>query len=158
VVAVSLGTVADLTHRLALIDPKRADGPDWDAFFLACSGDQPIQPVCDVIAALVLAGSAWGYRDEIVYLTGRPERVREATLLWLAKHGLPTACVLAETRLLMRRDGDHRPDTVTKREHMAGMLEQGIKIEAVFEDRPSVCRVWRELGLTVFQVGSGEDF
>jgi hypothetical protein len=60
--------------------------------------------------------------------------------------------------LLMRRDGDHRPDTVTKREHMAGLIEAGTKIEAVFEDRPSVCRVWRELGLTVFQVGSGEDF
>ena len=137
------GTLADLGHRLHFIQstPKQ-----WDAFYEACDHDAPIQNVINVIKAIVKEGG------RIAYLTGRPERVREKTVDWLHGQGLPV------WHLVMRKDRDHREDTITKRELLESLLNSDTEIVGVFEDRPSVCRVWRELGLTVFQVGSGEEF
>ncbi len=52
----------------------------------------------------------------------------------------------------MRKEGDHRPDTIAKKELLDRLIAEGHQIAGVFEDRPSVVRVWRELGLTVFQM------
>jgi hypothetical protein len=87
---------------------------------------------------------------KIVYLTGRPHRVRHQTEEWLWDHALPKG------ELIMRRDGDHRPDTLTKRELLDKIIADGGVVAGVFEDRPSVCRVWREMGLTVFQMNHEE--
>jgi hypothetical protein len=77
--------------------------------------------------------------------------VRRETQAWLRQQFLPDGDVI------MRRAGDHRPDTTAKRELMDKIIADGDTIAAVFEDRPSVVRVWREMGLTVFQM-SHEEF
>lgn len=154
------GTLANIEHRLPLIqcEPKQ-----WDAFFDACTDDKPIEDVIDVVRALyhskdevrikIAAGKETQHIDErsensisIVYLTGRPERVRNKTIDWLMGNGLPKG------GLYMRRDGDYRPDTIAKRSLLEGLIADGVKIAGVFEDRPSVCKVWRSMGLTVFQM------
>lgn len=134
------GTLANIEHRLHFIKQKPKD---WDGFFAACGDDKPIQDVIGVIRCL--AQSA-----RIIYLTGRPERVRHETLVWFGQHGVPSG------RLIMREDSDHRPDTIAKKELMEKLGEGGYQIVGVFEDRPSVCRVWREMGLTVFQMTDKE--
>ena len=58
--------------------------------------------------------------------------------------------------LLMRKDGDNRPDQIVKRElyerHVVGLYE----VEGVLDDRAKVVRMWRdELGLTCLQVADG---
>lgn len=134
------GTLADLTHRLHFIqtEPK-----DWDAFFAACADDAPIQDVIDVVRSLFQQNP----RPRFVYLTGRSDAVRRETQEWLFnKHFLPQGDVI------MRKDGDHRPDTTTKRELMDALLADGFRVAGVFEDRPSMCRLWREMGFTVFQL------
>lgn len=140
------GTLANIEHRLHFIDRQRLGGPDWNAFFAACSDDKPIQPVIDVVICLQDAG------NELIFLTGRSDSVRGQTMEWLSRHGFPSG------EIIMRAHGDHRPDTIAKRELLETLTAEGKIISGVFEDRPSVCRVWRELGLTVFQVGSGEEF
>lgn len=99
----------------------------------------------DAVRFLLRAAASTG-ECRVVYLSGRTQRSRRATSAWLALHGFPTG------DLWMRRDGDRRPDTVVKRElyrrHLAGE-----DVIAVVDDRPSVCRMWRSLGLTVLQVG-----
>lgn len=134
------GTLADLSHRLHFIqqEPKQ-----WDKFFDACGDDAPIHDVIDVVRQIGLYGEEL---PTIVYLTGRPERVRGQTQGWLRKFFLP------QGEVIMRKDGDHRPDTIAKRELMERIISEGGRISGVFEDRPSVCRVWREMGLTVFQM------
>jgi hypothetical protein len=47
---------------------------------------------------------------EIIFLTGRPERLRRQTVDWLTVHGL------GGHRLVMRPDGDHRPAAQVKRD------------------------------------------
>lgn len=87
------GVVADVRHRLHHLDSRPKN---WDAFFAAAPGDPLLDEGAAVVAELV-AG------HELVWLTGRPERCRADTVRWLRQHGLP------ESRLIMRRTGDHRP-------------------------------------------------
>jgi len=139
------GTLAEISHRLHFIgkEPK-----DWVGFFAACSDDKPIQDVIEVARALGLFVKP---TPRIIYLTGRSDAVRRETQYWLFhKHHLPMG------EVIMRKDGDHRPDTQTKRELMEKIVAEGDVIAGVFEDRPSVCRVWREMGLTVFQMSDKE--
>ena len=59
----------------------------------------------------------------------------------------------------MRKEGDYRSDTIVKEEMYNQMLVDGYKPTMVFDDRPSVLRMWRELGsLTVIDVGLGVEF
>jgi phosphoglycolate phosphatase-like HAD superfamily hydrolase len=134
------GTLADLSHRLHFIqdEPK-----NWDAFFEWCEGDKPIWNVIRVIQCL-------GKENEIIYVTGRPEKVRVKTFMWLNRHNLPTG------RIIMRTDGDHRADTEAKKELVDALLLEGYKVVGIFEDRPSVCRIWRSMGFTVFQMTDKE--
>ena len=140
------GTIANINHRLHFIqqDPKL-----WDEFFDACTDDAPIDDVIDVVSTLTTLIFGRGY-VRILYLTGRPERVRLKTQLWMSIHNLPRG------EIIMRKDGDHRPDTITKKELMDDISRRGWRIAGVFEDRPAVVRVWREMGLTVFQLNHEE--
>ena len=59
----------------------------------------------------------------------------------------------------MRKNRDYRPDTIVKKEMYDQMLVDGYKPTLVFDDRPSVLRMWREIvGLTVVDVGMGIEF
>lgn len=146
------GTIFDPAHRLHLIDRAREGGPDWPAFFAACADDSPIWPVIRVVACLAAAG------HNIIYVTGRSISTMEATGKCLRVVGLPGSPIV------FRSEGDHRPDTIVKKERLEQIMrshaetDEGFQVLGVFEDRPSVCKVWREMGLPVFQVGSGEDF
>ncbi len=74
------GTLADLSHRLPLIQqtPK-----DWDGFFAACPDDAPIQHMINLAIDVALAGA------RIIYISGRSDQCREATEDWLRRHALP---------------------------------------------------------------------
>ena len=84
----------------------------------------------------------------VILLSGRDEACRAVTVDWLH-----TNCI-AYSRLFMRAEGDRRQDTVVKKElfdaHIRGMYD----VEFVIDDRPCVCRQWRDMGLKVLQVGN----
>lgn len=56
-----------------------------------------------------------GGRPRFIFLTGRPERTRQATTEWLRRNGL-------EAPLFMRANGDHRKSEVVKPELVAAIL------------------------------------
>jgi len=87
------GVVADVRHRLHHLERRRKD---WDGFFAAAAQDTLLDPGRRLVEEL-------STRHEIVWLTGRPERIRRLTRDWLGRHGLPVG------ELLMRRDVDRRP-------------------------------------------------
>ena len=129
------GTLSDARHREHLIAPPK---PDWDAFFEMCDGDKVIGTVQRFVHAVWMSGA------RIVLLTGRPERVRLKTAIWLNDNGIPYE------KLLMRKDGDYGHDHVVKRE----MLVQHLKValypseEAIAVDNSEpVCKMFRELGI-----------
>jgi hypothetical protein len=88
------GVLADVAHRRHhLTGPRRS----WDAFFAAAGDD----PALGVGVALALRAHAGGH--DVVYLSGRPERLRRDTERWLGRHGLPYGDVL------LRPDADYSP-------------------------------------------------
>jgi phosphoglycolate phosphatase-like HAD superfamily hydrolase len=135
------GTLADLTHRLPFIQqtPK-----DWDGFFAACPGDRPISHVIQLAKDLAAANAL------ICYLSGRSDQVRDETIAWLADHGCPSG------KLFMRKAGDHRPDHQMKTELLEALRAEGFEPIMVFDDRASVVKMWREIGVPCAQVAEGD--
>lgn len=135
------GTLANIEHRLHWI---HRDEPDWDAFFLACPDDRPIENTITVLRLLHGAGY------DIVLVSGRGDVARQETIQWLDRHGVPW------DRLVLRRPGDERHDDEVKAEMVR---ENDLRPETtlvVLEDRASVVRTWRRLGFHVFQVAEGD--
>lgn len=85
---------------------------------------------------------------DILIVSGRDESARELTEEWLLKNGI------TYTELFMRKEGDHRDDTIIKEEIYHQFIEPEYAVIGVFDDRPKVCRMWRKLGLRVAQVGN----
>lgn len=132
------GTLRNAEHRLHLI-------PDWRAFFAACGGDKPIRPTIRTFQILRDAGA------ECWIWSGCSNEVLETTKDWLIEHD-----VLPEL-LVMRKAGDHRPDHVVKKEWLDALTALAReRVVAVFEDRDRVVQMWREAGLTCYQVAPGD--
>lgn len=141
------GTLADITHRLHFIQktPK-----DWDGFFAACWNDTPIFRVVQTMRHLMQSGAdtwVWSGRDELAI---------DATRDWLTLHA--TAGFPVNSRALrLRPHGDHRDDAVLKKEWLYKMRpEDRARLVAVFEDRKRVVDMWREDGVTCYQVAPGD--
>ena len=126
------GVLADVRHRLHYL---AARPKNWEGFFAAAKNDQ----VLDVGAEFAKRAAA---THEIVYLTGRPERLRAATQAWLDQQLLPTG------RLVMRSDGDRRPGAVVKL-HELRRLRRDSTVELLVDDDPSVIDAARSAGFTV---------
>jgi predicted kinase len=137
------GTVAEITHRLGY---ARGEKKDWKKFFSLVSKDVPRAEVYESVRKLAEAHNAG-----IVFVSARPEDYRLETEQWLRTHNM------YYSNLIMRRKGDKRQDTDVKSDIYNRYLRQ-YDIVRVFDDRPSVIRMWREKGLEVEDVGNGIEF
>jgi len=135
------GTLSDVQHRLHFL--KGPGKKDWKRFFEHAPSDPLVEIVVRWVKNLAPEYTA-------ILITGRPEDYRRDTEQWLQQHGI------GYSRLLMRHAGDRRPDTVVKRE----LLEQvgRARVAFVIDDRAAVCDMYRECGMRVFQVSSGESY
>ena len=87
---------------------------------------------------------------EVIYVSGRMEVSRDATVQWLARHKFPRGA------LHMRADGDYRRDDIVKEEILdrLGLLPQ--QVLCVLDDRDRVVAMWRRRGFRVLQVAPGD--
>jgi hypothetical protein len=136
------GTLCDISHRLHFITDKPVD---WGAFYAACDGDNPIWAVITVARALYAA------KQRVYITTGRSDAVRVQTVDWLNKYRV------LHHGLYMRKEGDHREDSVVKSEMLDQILAKKLgEIGGVFEDRQQVVDMFRARGLRVLQVAKGD--
>lgn len=140
------GTIADIEHRLHYIIGQ---GKDYRAFYAAVGGDEPIEDVIDLLRLLFLSGF------KIIYITGRSDECRTATEEWLRKH-VYHGNMKTPIELYMRRRGDRRSDVAVKMEIWYS-LDKTIRddVVGVFEDRDTVVKMWRALGVRCYQVKEG---
>lgn len=136
------GTLCDVSHRTHFV---KESPPNWPAFFDACIDDTPNAAV----AALYDMAIQTNYR--IIYVSGRPETHRAETEEWLCRHELNNYA-----ELLMRPAGDYRQDAVVKRELFDQHISGRYHILFTVDDRDQVVQMWRDLGLTCFQVAAGD--
>jgi hypothetical protein len=106
---------------------------DWAGFFAAAPADPPLRP--GVVLAHELAASY-----DVVWLSGRPERSRAATLAWLEAHGLPAG------PLYLRSNRDYRPAVEAKLEVLV-RLTGDREVAVVVDDDPRVVDAVRAAGL-----------
>ena len=124
------GTVADNSHRQYFLEGKK----DWDGFFSELTNDLPIHPIIDKINQEQADGK------EIVFLTGRPERYRYSTTLWLKEY------FDFEFRLLMREDNDQSNKIIVKDRIFQENFSHK-EIYFVIDNDQKLLEMWREKNL-----------
>lgn len=135
------GTLCNIDHRLHYVQQEKKD---WNGFFSRLSDDVPYMAVYDMLVALKSTNYA------ILLVSGREEKWRKETEAWLNKFDIPCDW------LLMRPFNDRRDDTEVKEEIYKRYISPYFHVQMCIDDRPSVCRKWRELGLTCFQIQDKE--
>ena len=157
------GTITDPTHRLKYVSGKEKN---WEKFFAQCANDSPRENIIENIISYAEDNDC-----SIIYCSGRPEKLREDTTKWICKHikkefwpmenqssfmreGWP---MRHQNMLIMRPNKNYLKDYYLK-EYFLTKLFDGLNIVKVWDDRPSVIRMWKENNLEVIDVGDGVEF
>ena len=141
--------IFDLDGTLALIDERRAlaakpNGKiNWKVFFdpQNISLDKPHTAVITAFHAF----QEQGY--EMVIFSGRDEISRAETEAWLDGYDVHFHT------MKMRPQGSFTPDDILKKQWLDELGAD--RVFCVFDDRDKVVQMWRDNGLTCFQVAPG---
>lgn len=138
------GTLADNTHRQHLVEGKKKD---FRSFDLSCYCDVPMHATIAVAKALHAAG------HELWLFSGRSGEVSVLTQTWLIEHGINHLFTLQRYRPVR----DAISDVEMKKSWYVGMAQEDKdRLLLVFDNRDRLVKMWRELGVTCFQVASGD--
>lgn len=130
--------MVDIDGTLANMNGLR--GPyDWDKVGL----DKVNIPVAEVINQFYAAGY------QILILTARDGLAKKETVKWLKRHKIPY------DKLFIKPENDMRKDRINKLEMFNENIRDKYNILFVMDDRDQVVELWREIGLTCFQVAKG---
>ena len=133
-------TLYDTSKRIHFIEKRPKD---WGSFFAHAKDDAVLDE--GLAVATTLAAD-----HEIVYLTGRPERLRRDTVKWFEDNGFP------EGRLLMRGNNDRRPSAMMKLARLR-TLAQERPIAVLVDDDVRVCKAAEQAGYSVMHADWGLD-
>lgn len=126
------GVLADVRHRLHHVTGRPKD---WRAFFAGAGRDGLLPEGEDAARKLSAV-------YEVVYLSGRPERLRAITEDWFRRHDLPPG------RLVLRPPDDYRPSSVWKVERLEELAGTRTVVVLV-DDDPRVLDAARRAGFDV---------
>ena len=143
--------IFDLDGTLALIDKRRTKAAldngkiNWKTFFdpKNIQLDEPNWPVIESFKALQKAGFTVGI------FSGRDDISRDETRDWLNEHSIEPAF------LKMRKNGSFTPDDDLKKRWLDELVSLGHEVMCVFDDRDKVVKMWRDNGISCFQVAPG---
>lgn len=108
------GTLSDPTHRLHFIQEEPRD---WKSFY----EQAPKDPAYRSMIQFLLKRAMEGYKP--LYLTSRPESMRDMTTEWLFRFGCPISPIF------MRPEGDYRPSEQIKKEQLTQVLNSPANYE-----------------------------
>lgn len=149
------GTLALIDHRRHIIEDPSKDNSKWRRFYAACDKDLPNESVLRVMESLRRFADIWIF-------SGRSYEVRGKTVDWLIKH---TSFISRDFDsafgdrdiLTMRETRDYTADDVLKKQWLDSMLvDDRRRLVATFDDRDRVVKMWRNAGITCFQVAPGD--
>ena len=139
------GTMCDGSHKNHLLEHPGPDGvwpdQDWQPWIEACEFDLPIAPIVAVAEAMIAAG------HRVEFWTGRGEHCRAPTERWMKLNGFATIPLIMRP---MDKESALAPDPIVKARFLLGGVP-----DLIFEDKPSVVAMWRELGIPVAAVQNG---
>lgn len=98
------------------------------------------------VAAVAEGVKKGGFK--IIILSGRDGCCEDQTKEWLKKNNIWF------DEFFIREEGSYEKDTVVKESIFWDNIAPHYNVLGVFDDRPSVCRMWREIGVNTFQLGN----
>jgi predicted kinase len=131
--------MVDIDGTLALHGDR---GPfDWNKI----STDYLNVPIANIVKTYHNTGT------KIIIMSGRgiENQIKVDTEAWLKKYEIPYDYIF------MRNAGDNRADDIVKRELYEANVLNKFNVLFVLDDRSKVCRMWRNMNLTVLQVAEG---
>lgn len=139
------GTLADCTHRLGWITDR--EEKNYNKFYEEMRNDVLIEDTRRFIESFPQS------EYQITFITGRPEKYRDETIVWIRKN-VPK---LEGFQLLMRRDNDFRKAWVIKKQWMETLVaeEPLLRVHLVLEDDKRCKEMYRELGYQVIDMSEG---
>ena len=145
------GTLADCSHRQKYVNGELGK-KDWKTFFSLIPYDSPIDPIRQILDLFYSQfKSIGGETNTALICTARPSDYLSPTVQWLAYHRI------RYDKIYFRKSGDHRDDTIVKREMLNQIIKDyGKKPDLVFDDRKRVVDMWRENGIQCCQVAPGD--
>lgn len=143
------GTLCNASHRLHYL---KGETKEWDKFFAAASLDK-----CNLWCHQLIHRMAGAF--EILFVTGRSEDDRAHTMEWIRKHLWITDLDPQglDYNLHMRPKGDPRKDYTVKQEIYLEKIAKKYDVLFCVEDRGSVVKMWRQLGLVCLQCDDWEE-
>jgi hypothetical protein len=131
-------TISNSTHRAHLIDksPK-----NWDLYFEQLVNDSPITSTISVLKALCAEG------HRIILVTGRPEKYKHITNLWLASHSIPYDALYMRSKEYM-----YISNAEIKNMLLQKLKQDGFNPQLVFEDNPKAIEMWNKNNIVTLQV------
>ncbi len=133
------GVLADASGRQHFL---AENPPNWHAFFDAAGHDPLIGSALDVLGSV----------DEslqVILLTGRPVRIRPATLEWLTRHNIRWDL------LIMRESGSYIKAREFKKNTVKELRQFGFDLQMAYEDDEQICVMYEAEGLACTYVHSG---
>jgi len=145
--------ICDIDGTLALHGTRRSPFEYWKA-----DEDRLNTPILTLLRSLLY------YYDEsdepllrVFIMTGREnlenengDTIKDLTSRWLKDNNVPF------DQILIRENGDHRPDWIVKDELYQKNIESKYNVLYVIDDRKQVIDMWREKGFTVLDVAGNE--
>lgn len=137
-----LAIICDIDGTVALLGDRN---PHDASTALEDALNHPVANVLEVYSHQTL------FDVRLIMLTGRSEKYRDVTEQWLQKYG-----ITHYEHLYMRGAEDRRKDYEVKREVYENDIAPRYDVLFVLEDRDQVVKMWREIGVTCFQVEYGD--
>ena len=121
----------------------------WDAFHADLANDEPIFDMVRLLQAIPSAEGGDGI--VIVGATARPEKWRQATIEWLARHNVPLDVVLMRPADDFRKSSEVKVDMACA--HFGcGPDELKEHILMVIDDNEHIIKAFAGLGVTALQI------
>lgn len=109
-----------------------------------CGDDLVNEPIAYIIKCV---SPDTATRTRVLIVSGRDDTYYRHTIQWLSQNKIPY------DEVHMRKAGDKRDDAVVKKEIYEGCIKGKYNVLFVLDDRPRVCRMWHQQGLTLLKVG-----
>ncbi|EFQ83522.1 hypothetical protein HMPREF0063_11184 [Aeromicrobium marinum DSM 15272] len=131
------GTLCDTSGVVHLLETEGG----FAAFQAAAVGCPPNPDVVRAARQAAADGLA------VLVVTSREFVWHDVTLDWLVEHEIP------HENVRMRIVGDYRKDVAVKADMLTGLVSDGYRVVAAWDDKPAVLDLWREHGIEVHPVG-----
>lgn len=102
----------------------------------------------ETVAQTVHMYKSIGYA--VIIVSGRSDKFKILTQKWLDQHQIEY------DELFMREDGDMTKDSTIKKNIYQNNISPRYSVELVLDDRQQVVNMWRDIGLTCYQVAFGD--